>query len=130
MNKFLLQWFDSNSSTDHEYDPLLIDQLGCIVISRTKNDSIYTEIMKKFKEIIKEASQLVNGIRGAATDRKNKYQQCSGAVINALANISANIHPEADLMMDFLLKLLELYVSIGMEAVSYTHLTLPTIYPV
>ena len=32
--KFLLQWFDSNSSSDHDYDPHLIDQMGCIVISR------------------------------------------------------------------------------------------------
>ncbi len=56
--KFLLQWFDSNPSADHEYDPLLIDQLGCVVISRAKNDAIYVEVMKKFKEIIKEASQI------------------------------------------------------------------------
>ncbi len=58
--KFLLQWFDSNPVTDHAYDPLLIDQLGCIVISRAKNDVIYQEIMKKFKEIIKEASLAVS----------------------------------------------------------------------
>jgi hypothetical protein len=65
--KFLLQWFDSNStSSDHVYDPLIIDQLGCIIISRTKNDIIYTEIMKKFKEIIKEASTMINGNRGAS----------------------------------------------------------------
>lgn len=64
--KFLLQWFDSNSSSDHAYDPLLIDQLGCIVISRAKNDVIYTEIMKKFKEIIKEASAMVAGVKAAS----------------------------------------------------------------
>lgn len=131
--KFLLQWFDSNSSADHEYDPLLIDQLGCMVISRSKNDAIYTEIMKKFREIIKEASQIVNAGKPASSkpvrlesaldlnilrlsgDRKNKYQKCSGAVINALANISANITTDSDLMMDFLLKLMELYVNIGLE---------------
>ena len=48
-------------------------------------------------------------------ERKNKYQQCSGAVINALANISAHIYPDPDLQMDFLLKLMELYVNIGLE---------------
>lgn len=65
--KFLLQWFDSNSSVDDDYDPLLIDQLGCIVISRPKNDAVYTEVMKKFKEIIKEASQMVNAGRNVAS---------------------------------------------------------------
>ncbi len=66
--KFLLQWFDSNSSSsDHAYDPLIIDQLGCVIISRTKIDIIYTEIMKKFKEIIKEASAMLCGTRGAST---------------------------------------------------------------
>ena len=133
--KFLLQWFDSSSTCDHAYDPLLIDQLGCIVISRARNDVVYQEVMKKFKEIIKEASQMVNGGRSITSecniiltfkpfiswyfsplgDRKNKYQQCSGAVINALANIAANIHPDQDLIMDFLLKLMELYVNIGLE---------------
>lgn len=47
--KFLLQWFDSNASSDHDYDPLILDQLGCIAISRVRNDIIYTEVMKKFK---------------------------------------------------------------------------------
>jgi phosphatidylinositol 4-kinase len=48
-------------------------------------------------------------------ERKNKYQLCSGAVINALANISAHIYPDPDLQMDFLLKLMELYVNMGLE---------------
>ncbi len=141
--KFLLQWFDSNPTTDHAYDPLLIDQLGCIVISRSKNDLIYQEIMKKFKEIVKEASLAVNQdncaknvlgeniLRISCTfyhlhflfilsyslgARKNKYQVCSGPVINALANIAANMYVDQDLMMDFLLKLMELYVNMGLEA--------------
>ena len=48
-------------------------------------------------------------------ERKTKYQQCSGAVINALANISAHINPDPDLQMDFLLRLMEMYVTIGLE---------------
>lgn len=107
--KFLLQWFDQNPS---DHDTLLIDQLGCIIISRTRDDSIYTEIMKKYKEIIKEASQSVYGGKGSS--RKGRYQRCSGAVINALGNIAANIHGES-LIMDFLIKLMELYVNIGLE---------------
>eukprot|EP00094_Tigriopus_californicus_P003842 TCALIF_03698-PA protein Name:"Similar to PI4KA Phosphatidylinositol 4-kinase alpha (Homo sapiens)" AED:0.07 eAED:0.07 QI:1/0.8/0.75/0.93/0.86/0.93/16/174/2161 len=112
--KFLLQWFDSNSGSDHHYDSLLIDQMGCIVISRTKMDDIYREIMLKFKEIIRDASQMISGVR-QANERKNKYQLCSGAVINALANIAANIHPDVELMTDFLQKLMEMYVNIGLE---------------
>ena len=90
--KFLLQWFDGNAS---DHDTLLLDQMGCIVISRNKDDSVYTEIMKKFKEIIREASQAVYSANkgGGHNDRKNRYQKCSGSVINALGNIAAFIHP-------------------------------------
>ena len=133
--KFLLQWFDQNPS---EHDKLLIDQMGCIVISRAKErskgracdgsnhqydsamekDAVYTEIMKKFKEIIREASQAVYGARTQANSRKSKYLRCSGAVINSLANIAAYIQPGGNnsLMFDFLIKMLELYVNIGLEA--------------
>ena len=115
--KFLLQWFDGQAS---ENDELLIDQMGCIVISRNKDDAVYMEIMKKFKEIIREASAAVYGSRpqGHPGDRKNRYQKCSGAVINALGNIAAFIQPGGNksLMFDFLIKMLELYVNIGLEA--------------
>ena len=75
--KFLLQWFDGNAS---DHDTLLIDQMGCIVISRDKDDSVYTEILKKFKEIIREASQAVYTSRtsNGPGDRKGRYQRCSG----------------------------------------------------
>ena len=133
--KFLLQWFDQNPS---DHDRLLIDQMGCIVISRAKErskgkshvgnnhphdsamekDAVYTEIMKKFKEIIREASQAVYGARSQAGSRKSKYRKCSGAVINSLGNIAAYIQPGGNnsLMFDFLIKMLELYVNIGLEA--------------
>lgn len=121
--KFLLQWFDGNAS---DHDTLLIDQMGCIVISRNKDDAVYMEIMKKFKEIIREGSQAVYGNRPASAgsggnqpgDRKSRYQKCSGSVINALGNIAAFIQPGGNksLMFDFLIKMLELYVNIGLEA--------------
>ncbi len=115
--KFLLQWFDGQAS---DHDTLLIDQMGCIVISRNKEDPVYTEIMKKFKEIIREASQAVYGARTSSQpgDRKGRYQRCSGAVINSLGNIAAFIQPGGNnsLMFDFLIKMLELYVNIGLEA--------------
>jgi len=128
--KFLLQWFDSTSVGGADvggnvYDTLLVDQLGCIVISRGKNDLIYTEVLKKFKEIVREASLAAaagwpagtGGVisTSAISERKNKYQQCSGAVVNALANISAGILLEQDLAMDFLTRLMELYVNMGLE---------------
>ncbi|QQP57675.1 Uncharacterized protein FKW44_002743, partial [Caligus rogercresseyi] len=110
--KFMLQWFDTSPS---EQDTMLIDQMGCIAISRTSIDGIYTEIMKKFKEIIKEASQTVyGGYNHSSSDRRNKYQRCSGAVINALGNIAANIQGSL-LLNDFLIRMMELYVNIGLE---------------
>ena len=81
--KFLLQWFDSNSAASTSafsgggggggdpgalgqpqqgpltIDHRIIDQLGCIIISRTRIDDAYKNIMNKFKEIIKEASAMV-----------------------------------------------------------------------
>ena len=67
---------------------------GCIVISRVRDDSVYMDIMKKFKEIIKDGSSAAYGAKGPhqiAGDRKSRYQKCSGAVINALGNIAAFI---------------------------------------
>ncbi len=82
------------------------------------------EIMKKFREIIREASQNIyanrmpTGPGHAPGDRKSRYLKCSGAVINALGNIAAFIQPGGNksLMFDFLIKMLELYVNIGLEA--------------
>ena len=64
----------------------VIDQMGCIVISRDKEDTVYTEILKKFKEIIREASQAVYSHRTSQVtgDRKNRYQRCSGMTKNCL----------------------------------------------
>ena len=41
------------------FKSLINTQLGCIIISRTKIDDAYKNIMNKFKEIIKEASAMV-----------------------------------------------------------------------
>ena len=110
MSSMRMKWFDQNPS---DHDRLLIDQMGCIVISRAKErakgkfcdgnnyihdsamekDAVYTEIMKKFKEIIREASQAVYGGRAQTGSRKSKYLRCSGAVINSLGNIAAYIQP-------------------------------------
>ena len=82
-----MQWFDGNAS---DHDTLLIDQMGCIVISRDKEDAVYTEIMKKFKEIIREGSQAVYTGRasqhGGMGDRKGRYQRCSGMIFFSMLN--------------------------------------------
>jgi len=121
--KFLLQWFDQNSS---QHNTLLIDQMGCMLIAcKTKDDVVYVEVMKKFKEIIREACIVVHQPNHAATsaaaaqnnDRKCKYQRCSGAVINALGNIAAYVKAggKDSIMYDFLVKILEMFVNIGLE---------------
>ena len=50
-----------------------------------------------------------SGRSGAGVERKNKYQRCSGAVINALGNIAAYVLPGTNsesIMYDFLVKVL------------------------
>ena len=126
--KFLLQWFDQNSS---EHNALLIDQMGCMVIaSKGKDDVVYVEIMKKFKEIIKEACTVTSGSNKsprttAQDDRKSKYQRCSGAVINALGNIAAYVRPggKDSIMHDFMVKILEMFVNVGLEVKKSTDKT-------
>ena len=45
---------------------------------------------------------------GSGSERKNKYQRCSGAVVNALGNIAAYVNPGGNnaesIMYDFLVK--------------------------
>ena len=51
-------------------------------------------------------------------DRRSRYQLCSGKVINALGNIAAYIPVGRDhsVLYDFISKMLEMYVNIGLEA--------------
>nr|CAD7260807.1 unnamed protein product [Timema shepardi] len=93
-------------------DILIVDQLGCMIISKCE-PQVYEEIMRMFTMITVEASNAAYSST-ATDDRKNQYRHVSGAVVNALANIAANLQGEADLN-DLLVRLLELFVQLGLE---------------
>ncbi|BET02066.1 Phosphatidylinositol 4-kinase [Nesidiocoris tenuis] len=89
-------------------DVLIVDQLGCIVISKCE-PNVYEEIMRMFVQITVEASNAAY-----TNDKTNQYKHVSGAVINALANIAANINGEHE-MSELLVRLMELFVQLGLE---------------
>lgn len=89
-------------------DVLIVDQLGCFIIAKCE-PNIYEEIMKMFVMITVEASNA-----SYSNDQSNQYRHVSGAVINALANIAANIVGDTE-MNELLVRLLELFVQLGLE---------------
>ena len=105
------------SHSNPDMDRLIVDQLGCMAIARTDNeDKIYEDIMKLFSETTVEASHSVYSSTGET--RRQEYSHVSGAIINALANIAANMIDTTEnqaRMADLLVKLLELFVNLGLE---------------
>jgi len=90
-------------------DCLIVDQLACIVISQCET-TVYEEILKMFSIFTIDASS--SFYSNAPT--QNTFRHISGAVVNALGNIATHIKGE-ELMNDLLVRLLELFVQLGLE---------------
>ncbi|KAL3270935.1 hypothetical protein HHI36_021440 [Cryptolaemus montrouzieri] len=91
-------------------DTLIVDQLGCMIIAQSE-PHVYEVVMKMFTMITVESSSAAYGHAGS---EKAQYRHVSRPVINALANIAANIQGEQQ-MNELLGRLLELFVQLGLE---------------
>ncbi|KAL0266294.1 UNVERIFIED_CONTAM: hypothetical protein PYX00_008881 [Menopon gallinae] len=107
----ILQFFQQRFCREPSaLDNLIVDQLGCIVISKCE-PHIYEEIMRMFTTSTVEAS---SAAYSNTDDRKQQYRHVSGAVVNALANIAACVEGE-EARNELLVRLLELFVQLGLE---------------
>ncbi|KFM76895.1 Phosphatidylinositol 4-kinase alpha, partial [Stegodyphus mimosarum] len=108
----ILQFFQQRfCQPPSRLDSLIVDQLGCMVIA--KGDlSVHEEVMKMFTMITVESSSAYNV--GSADERKQGYRKVSLSVINALANIAADLEGEVE-QNELLVRLLELFVQLGLE---------------
>ncbi|KAK5638099.1 hypothetical protein RI129_012394 [Pyrocoelia pectoralis] len=91
-------------------DTLIVDQLGCMIMAQCEAH-VYEDVMKLFTMITVESS---SAAYGHVADDKKQYRHVSLAVVNALANIAANIQGEHQ-MNELLVRLLELFVQLGLE---------------
>lgn len=90
-----------------QLDVLIVDQLGCMIIAGCP--SIHQEVLNMFNMISMESSAAAYN-----STEKNSFRHVSLAVINAFANIAANIQGE-EALNELLIRLLELFVQLGLE---------------
>ncbi|XP_012945848.1 phosphatidylinositol 4-kinase alpha, partial [Aplysia californica] len=108
----ILQIFQQRfCSPPSQLDVLIVDQMGCMVMAGCS--SIYAEVMGMFTQISVESSSPYNV--NEVDDKLRGFRLVSQAVINAYANIAANMVGEAE-QMDLLSRLLELFVQLGLDA--------------
>ncbi|XP_059147060.1 phosphatidylinositol 4-kinase alpha-like [Physella acuta] len=108
----ILQIFQQRfCSPPSQLDVLIVDQMGCMVMAGCS--SIYHEVLSMFTQISVESSSPYNV--NEANDKLRGFRLVSQAVINAFANIAANIQGEAE-QLDLLSRLLELFVQLGLDA--------------
>lgn len=110
--EFILQFFQQRfCRPPSPLDALIVDQLGCMVIANG-DTYVYEEVMKMFTMITVESSSPYDV--GSVEDKKQGYRHVSLAVMNALSKV-ANVLDGEDQQHELLVRLLELFVQLGLE---------------
>ncbi|XP_045770623.1 phosphatidylinositol 4-kinase alpha [Maniola jurtina] len=105
----ILQFFQQRlCRSPSSLDTLIVDQLGCMALASPEGPA-HDEIMRMFTVITVEAASAAY----QHTDDRKQYRHVSGAVLNALANIAANVRGTVA-RLDLLTRLLELFVQLGL----------------
>ncbi|CAK1590125.1 unnamed protein product [Parnassius mnemosyne] len=105
----ILQFFQQRlCRAPSSLDTLIVDQLGCMALASPEG-SAHDEIMRMFTVITVEAASAAYH----HTDDRKQYRHVSGAVLNALANIAANVRGTSA-RLELLTRLLELFVQLGL----------------
>ncbi|EDO42545.1 predicted protein [Nematostella vectensis] len=94
-------------------DPLIVEQLGYLIL--VGSDQIYQQIMGMFMKITVDAGSLAYSRETTLNETTQGYRHCALAVLNAYSNVAANLKGETKLQ-DFLVRLLELFVQLGLES--------------
>ncbi|XP_022115075.1 phosphatidylinositol 4-kinase alpha isoform X2 [Pieris rapae] len=105
----ILQFFQQRlCRSPSSLDTLIVDQLGCMALASPEGPA-HDEIMRMFTVITVEAASASY----QHTDDRKQYRHVSGAVLNALANIAANVRG-TNARHELLIRLLELFVQLGL----------------
>ncbi|XP_069357061.1 phosphatidylinositol 4-kinase alpha [Maniola hyperantus] len=105
----ILQFFQQRlCRSPSSLDTLIVDQLGCMALASPEGPA-HDEIMRMFTVITVEAASAAY----QHTDDRKQYRHVSGAVLNALANIAANVRGTGA-RLELLTRLLELFVQLGL----------------